>query len=322
MSTPSSLTASSLAFRRMRDILFRPFNLNRWFSIGFCAWLAQLGSGGGGGNSSSGHIRSGEFQSGLSDFLGWLCTPLGIGVVGGLLIVVLALGTLFCWLRSRGDFMLLYRVYQPDETVGECWRRSKAPGESFFFWRVGLFVVSCLVWVLFGIVAYRTLFAELITKGFHWDFTFLPVVVLLVTAFILIALTIETVFILAWDFAVPVMHCRGVSATTAWRTVFALCNQHPFAVTGYLLLMSVWWLVTFLAVVAFALGTCCLGFIALIIPYIGTVVLLPIYVFFRAYPIYFLNQWQPGLFPAPGEDTPMPPPSQEPTLELPPSYVP
>jgi len=309
----------------MLDILFRPFNLNRWFSIGFCAWLAQLASiGGGGGGGNSGYTKGGSQStySGLSKFFEWLCTPLGIGVVGGILIVVLAFGALFCWLRSRGDFMLLYRVYQPDKTVGECWRQSKGPGDSFFFWRVGFFVVCCLVWLLFGVVAYRTLFAGLIAKGLNWGLALLPAAVILVAAGVLIALVLETVFILAWDFAVPVMHWRGVSATTAWRTVFALCNQHPFAVTGYLFLMSVWWLVAGLAVVFLALGTCCIGFVALIIPYLGTVVLLPMYVFFRAYPVYFLNQWRPDLFPAPGEGCPTPPP-QAATFELPPTgYVP
>ncbi len=39
------------AIERVRTILFRPFDLGKWFVIGFCAWLAQLGNAGGGGGN-------------------------------------------------------------------------------------------------------------------------------------------------------------------------------------------------------------------------------------------------------------------------------
>ena len=33
------------AFRRTKWILFQPFDLAKWFILGFCAWLAYLGEG-------------------------------------------------------------------------------------------------------------------------------------------------------------------------------------------------------------------------------------------------------------------------------------
>lgn len=47
------------AWARMVDLLFRPFDLGLWFTLGFSAWLSQLGQGGGsfnmpGGNSGGG----------------------------------------------------------------------------------------------------------------------------------------------------------------------------------------------------------------------------------------------------------------------------
>src|SRR5687767_10268602 len=39
------------AYNRTVDILFKPFNITKWFVLGFAAWLAQLGEGGGGGNN-------------------------------------------------------------------------------------------------------------------------------------------------------------------------------------------------------------------------------------------------------------------------------
>ena len=37
------------AWRRMKTILFGPFNVVKWLVIGFAAWVAGLLSGGGGG---------------------------------------------------------------------------------------------------------------------------------------------------------------------------------------------------------------------------------------------------------------------------------
>ncbi len=36
------------AIERTKRILFRPFQWRKWFVLGFCAFLAQLGEGGGG----------------------------------------------------------------------------------------------------------------------------------------------------------------------------------------------------------------------------------------------------------------------------------
>ena len=45
-----SVTAPvSAALERVKQVLFRPFDLGKWFVIGFCAWLALLGQQGGGG---------------------------------------------------------------------------------------------------------------------------------------------------------------------------------------------------------------------------------------------------------------------------------
>lgn len=46
----------SQALDHVKHVLFQPFDLGKWFVIGFCAWLAFLGEGGGGfhGNFSMG----------------------------------------------------------------------------------------------------------------------------------------------------------------------------------------------------------------------------------------------------------------------------
>ena len=45
------------ALEKVKTILFKPFDLNKWFVIGFCAWLAYLTRGGFNFNFSYGKHR-------------------------------------------------------------------------------------------------------------------------------------------------------------------------------------------------------------------------------------------------------------------------
>ncbi len=50
------------AIERVKTVLFRPFDLGKWFVIGFCAWLAELGKHEGGSGSGEGGRGDGVFQ--------------------------------------------------------------------------------------------------------------------------------------------------------------------------------------------------------------------------------------------------------------------
>ena len=109
----------SPALERVKQMLFQPFDLGKWFVIGFCAWLAGLGeSGGSGFNSGFNHGFNRGVQSDTSlrqvleqarDYvtanLYWI-VPVAIAAV----ILLLTLGILFLWLNSRGKFMFLHCV--------------------------------------------------------------------------------------------------------------------------------------------------------------------------------------------------------------------
>ncbi len=43
------------AYERVKQMLFKPFNLTKWITIGFCAWLAGFGESGGGGGGFNGY---------------------------------------------------------------------------------------------------------------------------------------------------------------------------------------------------------------------------------------------------------------------------
>jgi hypothetical protein len=94
------------------------------------------------------------------------------------------------------------------------------------------------------------------------------------------------------------MYWHGVTATRAWLSVFSLCNQYPFAMAGYLLCGMACAAAAWIAILAVGLLTCCIGFIPMVLPYFGMVVLLPYYLFFRGYAVCFLSQWRSALVPA------------------------
>ena len=114
----------SPALERVNQMLFRPFDLGKWFTIGFCAWLAMLGENGGGGfggnfgNGGSGgsHTSSSSGNAGESfrhgfeqarnytlENIYWIVPVVIVAVV-----LLLAFWLLILWLSSRGKFMFLH----------------------------------------------------------------------------------------------------------------------------------------------------------------------------------------------------------------------
>jgi len=93
------------------------------------------------------------------------------------------------------------------------------------------------------------------------------------------------------NFVIPVMYQNDLTTTQAWMRFLPLHNRRVFR----FVLFAIWkFLLTIVAVIAIfvvGLGTCCIGFILMILPYIGAVVLLPMTVFFRSLGLEFLAQF-------------------------------
>ena len=143
----------SPALERVKQMLFKPFDLAKWITIGFCAWLAGLGESGGGsygyGNhSGSNGVRPAEqfrhFYHQAGDFvmanLGWLI-PLAVLAV----LLVVALWLLVLWLSSRGKFMFLHCVALDKAEVAEPWSKYAAAANSLFRFRIGLGLVGMIL---------------------------------------------------------------------------------------------------------------------------------------------------------------------------------
>src|SRR5262249_24058584 len=128
------------AIERAKKLLFRPFDLGKWFLIGFCAWLAGLGESGMGGYRTSlpfppGGLSPGaqlpsttgpqgaseaweELQGELVRNLSWI-VPLAVALV----CLIVAFALLMVWLSSRGQFMFLHCVALDRAEVAVPWQQ-------------------------------------------------------------------------------------------------------------------------------------------------------------------------------------------------------
>jgi hypothetical protein len=95
------------------------------------------------------------------------------------------------------------------------------------------------------------------------------------------------------DFVVPIMFRHGLGVTAAWSRFLALLRSHPGPFLLYGLMVFGLWLAVGVAVMAIGFSTCCIGFVFFGLPYVSSVVLLPVLVTFRGLGPEFLAQFGP-----------------------------
>ena len=297
MNAPSSISIIEpvgKAFDWTLQVLFRPLDPGKWFTIGFCAWLAFLGESGGGFNFPGGGGRGGgggDFRSEMEraqDFLVgnlyWI-----IPVVVVVILVSLALMVLFIWLSSRGKFMFLHCVAQNKAEVSWPWNHYSPLGDSLFRFRLVLALLSVgAILPLVGLAAFLLFKLLMHSKP---DFGLIVLLVGIFLCVLLLALTFWLVKRVIEDFLVPVIYQNGILWREGWREVAALVSASPGIFILYFLFQIVLALATGIIVLAVILFTCCIAGCLMLIPYIGTVLLLPMLVFYRAYSAFFLAQF-------------------------------
>lgn len=293
------------ALNRAKVMLFQPFDAGRWFVIGFCAWLAFLGESGFGGgghyNFGNGHGGGGRnlqdtFEQ-ARDFVvhnfAWLL-PLAAAVL--LLIIVLSL--VIAWLSSRGQFMFLHCVALNQAEVSLPWHRYAREANSLFLFRLVLGFIGFVS--ILPLVA--GLVAIILTMVAHERASVVGVVGALGVMFltVVVAIVFGVIGKFTRDFVVPIQFARGGTAVEGWRVLYALLSQNVAHFILYLLFQIVLGIAILACVAAVVLATCCLAGCLLVIPYLGTVLLLPVLVFKRAYSLHYLAQYGPGfdVFPA------------------------
>ena len=284
----------SVAINRVKLLLFEPFDLGKWFAIGFCAWLAHLGETGFQANYNVGAPRGGagkgvhegfeHARAYVLDNLGWI-----LPLAAALVLVGFAFWVLLTWLRSRGNFMFLHCVAFDKAEVRGPWYKFARAGKSLFQFRLALGLVGMIPVLPLLMLAAMTVI-RLIDHGqpeFHSVLLLIGVVLMLFG----VGMVFFVVAKLTTDFVVPIMFLRGATCLESWKELLGLISVRVPNFLLYLLFQIVLGFATGALVLIAVLVTCCIAGCLMIIPYLGTVLLLPILVFKRSYSLHYLAQY-------------------------------
>lgn len=291
-------------WNHMINMLFRPFDIGKWFVVGFTAFLANLleGPSGSASNKWKGGVRIDidEISTFPEIIREWIVEhPHLVAMIGSAVLFVILLLILLAWLSSRGKFMFLDNVIHNRALIAKSWYEYSEQGNSLFIWRIcfGIASVAAIVaWVAMLLYFIFQLHAENISPDSGLIIFFIMLLFALIAAILYIALFLN-------DFIVPIMYRNKISATEAWRIFLDTFSAHWFSFIAYGILKFILNILVVITVMVLGFFTCCLGFILLIIPYISSVVLLPVSVTFRSFSVKFLEQFSEEfrLFPLENE---------------------
>src|SRR5437588_6752175 len=97
------------AFEWMKMVLFRPFDVVKWLTIAFAAFISGSWTGGGGGGNFSRLRRLGngdwKYRATRHGGLDWHVAPWIIAAVIGVVVIGLLLGRISMWVALRGWFV-------------------------------------------------------------------------------------------------------------------------------------------------------------------------------------------------------------------------
>lgn len=279
---------------RMKRMLFEPFRLESWMTLGFAAFLValpqMLWQWSSNGARFSFQSSGNDPLQALDEIRSILAEPFWLFAIAAVLVLLVAISTLFLWIGCRARFVFLDNVVRERAEIAEPWKRHARLGDSLFLWIVAYGVVALVVWSVWGLP-----FLFVVVSAVTSDFgpAFIPAFVLFIVSGIGLALATAYVRFFLENFVVPVMYRDGLTATRAWGRFLPLlrANLLRFVLCG--LWVFVLAIVVVLSLLVAGCATCCCGFLLLAIPYVGSVVMLPIGATYRAFGPEFLAQFGP-----------------------------
>jgi len=327
------------AWERMVVILFRPFDLAKWFAIGFSAFLAGLLNGGNGFSSyynaqnqdrnnhnhafwqaplpgpahevaravPDGAAGSWEHLTGLglpfAQALPSLDPHLFVSKLSGLMVgwqvgmivlfalaifvIVMAIVLLMYWLGAHGQFLFLDNIVRNRGAISWPWSHYSRQANSLFGIYLLFIAVSFVVIAPFLVVA--IVMGLPLFRQHRWpEGAEIAGFVVLGLAYLVVLIVLSFVLFIFREFGVPLMFRNGLMARPAFMASMSLIGQHPGSVVIFVLLRIA--LAIAVAVISIlACCVCCIG----IIPYIGTVAILPALIYVRCFTLDCLAQFGP-----------------------------
>ncbi len=280
----------------MVEVLFKPFDMAKWFGLGFCFFLAHLARGLGanfkipsrGGGPVGGPGGSADLWEEILRAVLWLKSHIYyvVGFTLASMIVMTLVGALIFWLRSRGTFMMIDGLAYGRGSVKDPWRNYRDLGNSLFkFNLIAWLVMSAITLAAFvaaAFVAWPDIENQVVGTHLIWSIIILAVVWPLAWVNYVI---LEMLLI---DFIAPTMYIHGLRVVPAWKLWYnEVFKGHFWLLTLFYLMKIVLGFAVGVAAALVTCATCCIA----VLPYIGTVILLPAIVFMRCYTLYFLEQF-------------------------------
>lgn len=299
------------AIELTKVILFRPFDISKWLVIGFAAFLSGwFNSGGGsinpwsfrGWNTTHAPAPTFQFRSFNMDHAGLVL----LTIVAVFVIVIFVLVFVWLWIVARGRFIFIDCLVRNRAAIAEPWREFRSEGNRFFVFLIVVMVISIVV---VAVLAGLVIGCLLLWRNYHVSNTPALFVVVPVAVFFWVAFAVAVNVIIY--FMAPVMYIRRCSPVDAARAIMQLVLDDPAPFILFILFMIALWIGWLMLGCFVTCVTCCLASL----PYIGTVIVLPIPVLFRSFSLLFLRQFGPEWdvwtrisVPTPPTAEPPPPP--------------
>jgi hypothetical protein len=273
------------AFELTNKILFQPFDLKKWLVIGFAAFLSGHFAGVGlnfpspFGNFQSHRATQEMIPTHLEQWKPWL-----VAAILGLALLFFALIIALMWLKARGNFIFTDCIVRNQAAIAGPWREYRKEGNSYFLF---LLAVASAGLILTGLILASAAGLVWLKQG-AGETVSIAAIGLIVFLFVFWVSIVIFVSIVIY-FMVPVMYRRRCRAVEAFRDVTLLIWHH----LGPFLLFCLFGVVLVLAMLMIGTivtcATCCLA----ALPYVGTVILLPVFVCLRTFVLVFLRQFGP-----------------------------
>ena len=275
------------AWNHMVRILFKPFLFKKWIALGFCAFLSQCGEQGGNGSNAwntPGKMNWNQTTDWIDANFAFFITMSSLAV---LLIICLIL--FIAWISSRGKFMLLDGIVKNRGAVREPWKEFKSLANSLFFLSIGIQFLAILSIAIIGGLGVFIALPDINDNVF----TIYGLIAIILTAILLLLFTVACIVVMFFMqiFLVPTMYLKRIRAIEAWKIAWAeFYVGHKWSSFLLLLTMLLFGIGAMVVSVFAMCATCCIAGL----PYVSSVVLLPITVFFVCYALMYIQQFGEG----------------------------
>jgi hypothetical protein len=184
--------------------------------------------------------------------------------------------------------MFLEGVAYDRAAVVEPWKRLRPLGNHLFRFELGLTVLALLSVGTVAVGAFMVALPDIRAERFGGG----ALTAILAGGLLLLALSIAFAVVqaVAEDFLVPLMYLRGTGVGPAWREFrMSILKGNAGSIVVYFLMRIVLGLAAGIVMAAGMCVTCCIA----ALPYLSSVIFLPVFVFVRSYSLYFLQQFGP-----------------------------